>query len=608
MKKSFLILTASFLLGACAAPASSAAESSQAPSSQAATSSQAPEQSSQAPSSQASSEESSKAPEASSAAEESSKPAPEESSEPAEASSEPAESSEPVEESSEPIVESSEPVVESSEPVEESSEPVEESSEPVEESSEPVESSAPAGEGYVTEPVTIDFWYNGNDSAKAWFESMAANFQKLEPNVTINYTKTSGSYSDVSKLVNDGLAADNYPDMFIGYPDAAQYVISAGKAVNIENWMYNENYGWTEDDFDDINEDFLAEGASFSLPGTYCLPFAKSTETLFYNKDKLDGLILPGVNDGHALGQDYFDSLTWEEFFDVLCPALEAYNDSLEDTKKLYTISDKGSGILCYDSDDNLFITLAEQYGYGYTASNVETGVGEILFNNEGMRGLAKKWNEYRRKNYACTTLSANKVRGNELLKNRNSLFYVGTTGGLTYANDTQKAGYEVGMAKVPYAEGMERKVISQGPSCVFCRHNNAQGKRDTNRILASWLFYRYFTQPENALVWSINTGYSPIRYSAYETEEWAEYCDTDAIAAEYGAKTLEHLQAVSANYVSTVTNDFFSSPVFKGSAEAREQVGSLIGAIMNLSEAECTDDKINALFETAVNNTKAKM
>ncbi|MBR1847005.1 MAG: extracellular solute-binding protein [Bacilli bacterium] len=468
--------------------------------------------------------------------------------------------------------------------------------------------STPEKDYFIDVPVTIDFWYNGNDSAKAWFESMAANFMEMEPNVTINYTKTSGSYADVSKLVNDGLAADNYPDMFIGYPDAVQYVLSAGKGVNLDSYISNEEYGLSEEDLDDFNEDYLNEGRNFSLPGTYCMPFAKSTEALFYNKSKLNGIVLAGVNGGAALTEDYFNNLTWEEFFGTFCPALTAYNNGLDDDKKLFTIADKGSAILSYDSDDNLFITLAQQYGYDYTDVDLESGTGKVLFNNEGMRNLCKTWNNYRQLNYACTTVSSGNVRGNALLKDRNALFYIGSTGGLTYAQDTQKAGYEVGIARVPYAAGHERKVINQGPACAFCRHNNSEGKRDTNRILASWLFYKYFTNPTNSLVWSINTGYSPVRWSAYETDEWAEYCNTEDVAAEYGVKSLEHLQALSANYVQTVANDFFSSPVFKGSAEARAQVGSLIGGIMNLKAEDCTDAKILDMFETAVNNTKAKM
>jgi hypothetical protein len=30
-----------------------------------------------------------------------------------------------------------------------------------------------------------------------------------------------------------------------------------------------------------------------------------------------------------ALGQAYFDNLTWEELFNNFCPAIVAYNDSL---------------------------------------------------------------------------------------------------------------------------------------------------------------------------------------------------------------------------------------------------------------------------------------
>ena len=480
------------------------------------------------------------------------------------------------------------------------------SQDPGDESSSSASNSGEAAEGFIKNDVSIDFWYNGNDSSKAWFEAMINQFKAIEPKVTINYTKQSGSYNDVADLVSKGIAADNYPDMYVGYPDSCQEVINAAKAVNMDPYIDNPDYGWTEEEKEDIVDDFLDEGKQFVIPGTYSLPFAKSTEALFYNKTKLINLVLPGVNNGNGISEAYLNSLTWEEFFDVLCPALATYNNSLPDNQKLYTIAEKGSAILSYDSDENLFITLAEQYGYGYTNVDNVLGQGQLLFNNENMRNLLKQWNGYRKNNYVCTELSATKVRGNTLFAASNSLFYVGSTGGLKYAADAHKNNIEVGVARVPYARGKTPKVISQGPSIIFIKHPKAgSSETDTDRILASWLFTKFVTNPTNAMVWSINTGYSPIHWSAYESAEWQEYCDA---SLQPNVLSLEHLQAVAANYVSNVNRYYFSSPVFKGSATARSQVGSLIGTVLNLEAAECTDAKLVELFNNAENIIQGKM
>ncbi len=478
-----------------------------------------------------------------------------------------------------------------------------------EESSKPSteESSEPSVKHFIDNETTIDFWYNGNDSSQEWLKSAAESFKaSVEPNVTVKVTKSSGSFGDAAKAVTDGIAANNYPDIFVGYPDAGQDIINANKCLNLEPYINNAEYGLSAEEHDDYVEEFLEEGSNYAMPGVYSFSFCKSTEALYYNKQKLRDLVLPGVNNGLPIGDNYYNNLTWDEFFDVYCPALMAYNETLDDAHKLFTIAEKGSAILSYDSDENLFITLAEQYGYGYTSVDKVTGKAEILFNNQDMRDLMKKWNGYRNANYVCSELSAAKVRGNKLLAADNALFYIGSTGGVTYAQDAQKAGFEVGVAAIPQANLSARKVILQGPSLIFLKHPGKEGEKyDQDKALASWLFAKYITNYDHCVTWSYNTGYTPIRYSVYESAEWADYCDE----TQYETLDFERLQAATAAYVSTLsTDEYFTSPVFWGSSAARGQAGSLTGNILNLTKEEATDEKIADLFNTAYNNTKGKM
>ena len=76
---------------------------------------------------------------------------------------------------------------------------------------------------------------------------------------------------------------------------------------------------------------------------------------------------LEGINNGNPINETYLNSLTWEEFFGKLCPAIMDYIKT-PDGANLLNTKDGDYYIMSYDSDDNLFITLAEQYGYDYTA------------------------------------------------------------------------------------------------------------------------------------------------------------------------------------------------------------------------------------------------
>ena len=49
-----------------------------------------------------------------------------------------------------------------------------------------------------------------------------------------------------------------------------------------------------------------------------------------------------------------------------------------------------------------------------------------------------------------------------------------------------------------------------------------------------------------------------------------------------------------------------FTSPVFKGSSEARTQVAGIV--TQAVGAADLTDAKLNELFTTAANNTALKM
>ena len=174
-------------------------------------------------------------------------------------------------------------------------------------------------------------------------------------------------------------------------------------------------------------------------------------------------------------------------------------------------------------------------------------------------------------------------------------LFSIGSTGGVKYQFDSGNA-HNVGVAPIPQAAGKPKKVISQGPDFAFLDHNSE------NRAKATWLFYKLFTSTKYNSSWALTTGYSPIRYSVMETKDYQEYAD----ASSKDPQTLDRLYALNANYAGNAAEFFFTSPVFKGSSEARNQVGTIFASCVTAGDN--LDAQIDSIFETAVNNTKLKM
>lgn len=488
---------------------------------------------------------------------------------------------------------------ESSTPASSSEAPIssESSVAPISSESEPV---VPTGHPFIDHEVSIEFMSNSSYGEN--IDSFIKAFAELEPNVHVTNTKESASYQGVIDKVIQGFPANNYPDIVVGYPDAVvQMMDTKGKVVQLDPYVNDPNYGWSEEDLDDIIGTYLEEGRTYPREGMFSMPFAKSTEAMFYNKDVLIGLDLSTVNAKiGTITADYIEDLTWEELFDELCPAIVAYNDTLPDNEKiLKDHATYSKAVFGYDSDDNFFITVAAQYGYGYTSID-EYGEGSLDFDNPEMKAILKKFNKAKNDGYLITKGTSNGGNyTNYSFTNGCALFTVGSTGGMKYqvCND-----FETAVAPIPHAKGRARKVINQGPSLCLLNHD------DPDRVLAAWLFTKFMTNEENSLSWSLNTGYLPIRYSVVES---GDYQEAIAEGKEASVYSLEHLQAMASEYVGNneyVGDALFASPVFKGSSEARTEVGALVTKILNLSEAECTDKAIDDAFALAIANAKKAM
>ena len=445
----------------------------------------------------------------------------------------------------------------------------------------------PLDTGLIKENTTIEFLCLTDNNYKKDLDRMIEEFKQVEPRVTVNLTNppAAGNYSVLEKIVISGFFKEDYPDLVQCYPDNVVKYIDRDYAVNLDNYINNEEYGLKEEKSDYI-QTFLNEGAGYAKEGTYSLPFCKSTELLYYNADVLIGLDLStidsSINSGKPLDEDYLDNLTWEELFDKLCPAIKGY-DAITD---IYN-NDKDSAIFTYDSDENFFITLANHYGYGYTKLDNQ-GKGSIDFDNDGMKSLMKKMKAAKDNGYLQTKGSYGDYVS-DLFTKRLSLFTVSSTAGLSYNYDANNP-MSIGVAKLPKAEGKEYSSINQGPSVCILDH------KDNNRSLAAYLFWKHITSENNSSSWAINTGYMGIRNSSYTSEEYKAALspkDNDIYA-----------KAVASNLkkIAEVRENTFNTAVFRGSSNARTNVGLLVTDCLTSNDL---DAEIDDLFASYSNDTK---
>jgi multiple sugar transport system substrate-binding protein len=454
----------------------------------------------------------------------------------------------------------------------------------------------------ITEDTEITLWSITGQNNQAQLQSYVDAFMRLEPKVKVNnIIQTGMGYNELKDAVVKGFPTNNYPDIVQCYPDHVAEYINYNKAVDLDPYINNETYGWSDFDKEDIIETFLDEGMEYTVEGTYSVPYCKSTEAMFYNADALVGLDLSSTKDGKdingtgRLTKNYLDNLTWEDLFDKLCPALIEYNDSLPEGKKILLNDQDYHAVFAYDSDDNLFITLCEQYGLGYTSVDTATGKGDFNFySDEESRNkiadLLVKWNEYARKGYIISKGSAGNNYTNEYFTKNNTLLSVGSTGGVKYQVSEK---FNVNETKIPHAAGKDFKVINQGPSLTVLDHD------DENRRLASWLLYKTITNEDNALDWALNSGYMGIRKSSVNSEVYQEAMDTD----EQEEKTLDMLLAKNKQYTAQedVLAGLYTSPAFVGSSTARTQVSGVMTKALTTTTV-ATKEMVLGWLEAAYN------
>lgn len=440
--------------------------------------------------------------------------------------------------------------------------------------------------------ITITYKSVTGKNLQPYLDNYISTFNEAYPQYKVVSEIYSGSYNQLESDTISGFAAGNYPDLVQAYPDHVADYIAKGKAVKLDDYINSTDseIGLSAYDKTDYITNFMNEGNDYQTEGYYSVPNSKSTELMFWNKDVLNGLVLPGVNGGKALGQSYFDNLTWEELFDVFCPAIISYNDTLAADKKILKTDQAYHSIFAYDSDDNLFITLAEQYGYGYTSVDKSTGKGSADFVNDDMKGVMKTFHKAAQNGYIISKGSAGGNYTNTYFTKQNTLFSVGSTGGVKYQYDSTNP-IDVGVARIPHAANKDAKVILQGPSICILDHN------DSERTKGAWLFWKWMTNKSNSLNWALNSGYMGIRNSCYESSDY----QTSNDETEFDTKTLDRLMARSNTYTQNILDETFTSPVFVGSSACR----TAVSGVMTFALTKSNDDDAtwNAALDSSFND-----
>ena len=433
--------------------------------------------------------------------------------------------------------------------------------------------------GYDGSEVTIVFYHTMSaTNLQPVLDDAIARFNEMYPNITVEH-KQVGDYDAVRNQIKTELTVGGQPNIAYCYPDHVALYNVAKAVVPLDTLIASkvevkradgttEIMGLTEEQVGNFIEGFYNEGRAFGDDKMYTMPFSKSTEVLYYNKTFFDanGLKVP---------------TTWDEM-EALCKKIKELKPS--------------STPLGYDSENNWFITMCEQYGSPYTSATKVDGTN-YLFDNETNRAFvdrfaswyAKGWVTTKELSGGYTSDSFKKAEG-ELGK---SYMSIGSSAGAVHqAPDLVNGEYpfEVGIAPIPQVNADNPKVISQGPSvCVFQQENPQE-------VYASWLLVKFLTTDvEFQASFSEASGYVPVIENVNDDEIYKEFL-LDANGFKSG------IAAYSAKVCLEQTDAYYVSPAFNGSSTARDEVGLLMQTCF--SNYESASDKaamIKEKFEAAI-------
>jgi len=412
----------------------------------------------------------------------------------------------------------------------------------------------------------ITFWakHESNLEQQAVYKKAVEDFNKIYPNITVNIKE----YTDYNSIYNDvitNIATSTTPNVCITYPDhIATYKQGENVVVPLDSLIADEKFGlggsalkFDGPTVSEIIPKFLAEGV---IDGQqYAMPFMRSTEALYINKDLLLKLVdeIPEV-------------ITWEFIFEVSARAMEKNSDG--------TFKVNGQKTLIpfiYKSTDNMMIQMLDQLGAGYSTES-----GEVLIFNEQTKEILYDISAAA-KNKSFSTFKISSYPGNFLNKGQ-CIFAIDSTAGATWMGSEAPhidisadtvSSFETIVKPIPQYNPENPRMISQGPSiCIF-------NKEDSGEVLASWLFVQYLLSDKVQIAYSQTEGYVPVTSKAQKNPGYVDYLNR-AGERDGSGKSIDFYYdvkiAASKLLLDNVDNSFVT-PVFNGSVSLRNAAGQMI-------------------------------
>jgi len=355
------------------------------------------------------------------------------------------------------------------------------------------EACAPAAHGALAgvDPrnETVVWWHNHTGIREESLIEMVDEFNATnECGITVE-PLNQGGYNDIRDKMNAGIQTGELPGLVVGYQnDQAFYALANGLA-DIDPYLFSPDWGLTREERNDFYQSFLEQGVHAAFGGQRLgFPPNRSMEVLFYNRTWLEELGYDGPPQ------------TPDQFEEMACAAAEARGDGTGG----YILRDDASAVAAWTMAFGGNVLTDDGTGYVYNGDATRQAMEMLkrMVDN----GCAYFFTE----GYPNPELAA-----------RRAIFTQGSTSGIRfYAADMEAAEStdEWGATAIPHTTPDPVQNIYGGD--VMIPNTNPETQ------LASWIFLKWFTEPEQQAEWDQVSTYFPTRRGTIEYIDPTEWPD----------------------------------------------------------------------------------
>jgi len=361
---------------------------------------------------------------------------------------------------------------------------VEEVEEPVAEVEEEAEAEVEEEPMLDLSGTTVQFWhvYGEGDPRNETIAAFVEEFNASnEYGITVD-ALDQGAYNDLEDKVNAGIQSGDIPQIAQAYTSALNNWDTVDLIVDLNQFVFDETYGLTEDEIADIYPGVFNLGVT-SAGARLGWPFSQSANVMVYN-----------YTWAQELGFDAAPT-TPEELKAQLCAAAEA--NAVDDNPD----NDGTGGMVWYASASNYLSFL---HAFGGVELNADGTAYD--FNTPAAKAAALYVNDLKASGCTFETESY----PNPEQANRLALVTLSSTSGLKYYGYAFADGLfpddEWGFLAFPGSDG--------GQGVDAFTQTFGVLKSTPEQELASWLWIKFLTAPAQQAKWVEASGYLPTQFS----------------------------------------------------------------------------------------------